>query len=197
MVLANAVTQLGITYIYIGEQGEPGQDGQQGERGVKGERGEAGEPGIDGQPGSPGEPGLPGKNGRNGYGHSQLVTVHSHTSHVPACPPNSYLLWDGFGYYGNNHASSSSCVPQFGFLRSSRNVYSRWKAAVLDNKSAVHGDSALEEAAAQKMVSRCSVCEVEGSVLTRHSMTTVLPECPEGWESMWVGFSYHNLDVSS
>ena len=61
----------------------------------------------------------------------------------------------------------------------------------------VHGDSALDEASAKKLVSRCSVCEVEGSVLTRHSMTTELPECPEGWESMWTGFTYQSLSVST
>jgi hypothetical protein len=54
----------------------------------------------------------------------------------------------------------------------------------------------LDETTAKKMVSRCSICEVEGSVLTRHSMTTELPECPEGWESLWTGFTYQSLSVS-
>ena len=178
----------------LGVRGEPGEDGQSGERGIKGERGVAGEPGYDGLPGHAGEVGRPGRNGRNGHGHSELITIHSQSSDVPSCPSNSLLLWDGYSYEGGSlsSSSSSSCLPQFGFLRSSDSSYSRWKAASTDDKEEVHGD----EGTAKQMVSRCSVCEVEGSVLTRHSLTTVLPECPDGWESMWTGFSYHNLNVS-
>ena len=66
----------------------------------------------------------------------------------------------------------------------------------LDDPNAVHGDSGLSEAAARRLVSRCSVCEVEGSVLTRHSMTTELPGCPKGWTSMWAGYSYQSVSVS-
>lgn len=55
----------------------------------------------------------------------------------------------------------------------------------------------MDEVTARKMVSRCSICEVEGSVLTRHSMTTELPECPEGWESLWTGFTYQSISNPS
>lgn len=187
--------------VSVGERGEAGEDGQPGERGEKGERGQAGEPGLDGTPGSPGEAGPPGRAGRNGHGRSELITIHSRSSQVPTCPENTYHLWNGFSYEGNSPSDAySSCLPRFGLLRSSKNSYSRWKAsgsARSYGNDAVRGaSSSLDETAARKMVSRCSVCEVEGSVLTRHSMTTELPECPEGWESLWTGFTYQSQSVS-
>ena len=163
---------------------------------MKGERGTAGRPGYDGRPGSHGEPGPPGRDGKHGHRSSELVTIHSHSTEVPTCPPNSRRLWDGYSYEGS-HTSSSSCLPQFGALRSLHNIRSNWKAIAMENSDARHKDSLLDEAEARMLVSRCAVCEVQRSVLTHHSLTTKLPKCPDGWESLWVGFTFTKLDVSS
>ena len=182
-------------YRSTGEQGEPGIDGQPGERGLKGERGTAGRPGYDGRPGSPGDPGPPGRDGKNRHRRSELLTIHSHSTKVPTCPPNSHQLWDGYSYEGS-HTSSSSCLPQFGALRSLHSIRSNWKAIIMEGSNTLREVSHMDEAEARKLVSRCAVCEVESSVLTHHSLTTKLPECPEGWESLWVGFTFTKLDVS-
>lgn len=37
---------------------------------------------------------------------------------------------------------------------------------------------------------RCSVCETTFNVIAVHSQTTLIPECPGGWESLWTGYSF-------
>lgn len=37
---------------------------------------------------------------------------------------------------------------------------------------------------------RCSVCEMTSNVLAVHSQTTLIPQCPQGWESLWTGYSF-------
>lgn len=37
---------------------------------------------------------------------------------------------------------------------------------------------------------RCSVCETTSNVIAVHSQTTVTPECPRGWDSLWSGYSF-------
>lgn len=37
---------------------------------------------------------------------------------------------------------------------------------------------------------RCSVCETTSNVIAIHSQTTLIPNCPRGWESLWTGYSF-------
>jgi hypothetical protein len=37
---------------------------------------------------------------------------------------------------------------------------------------------------------RCSVCETLTRVITVHSQSLQSPECPDGWDSLWRGFSF-------
>lgn len=37
---------------------------------------------------------------------------------------------------------------------------------------------------------RCSVCETTSNVIAVHSQTTLTPECPRDWESLWTGYSF-------
>lgn len=37
---------------------------------------------------------------------------------------------------------------------------------------------------------RCSVCETTSNVIAVHSQTTLTPECPKDWESLWSGYSF-------
>lgn len=39
-------------------------------------------------------------------------------------------------------------------------------------------------------LSRCSVCEAPAMVIAVHSQTIQIPQCPEGWSSLWIGYSF-------
>jgi len=39
-------------------------------------------------------------------------------------------------------------------------------------------------------ISTCSVCEAPATVIAVHSQTENLPECPNGYESLWLGYSF-------
>lgn len=38
--------------------------------------------------------------------------------------------------------------------------------------------------------SRCVVCEAPSMVIAVHSQTLEIPDCPDGWESLWIGYSF-------
>lgn len=40
------------------------------------------------------------------------------------------------------------------------------------------------------VVNRCTVCEASTRVITVHSQSVQLPDCPDGWEPLWRGFSF-------
>lgn len=37
---------------------------------------------------------------------------------------------------------------------------------------------------------RCSVCETTSTVISIHSQTIQIPDCPQRWESLWTGYSF-------
>jgi len=39
-------------------------------------------------------------------------------------------------------------------------------------------------------ISRCSVCEAPAQVMAVHSQSMVVPECPNGWRDLWIGYSF-------
>lgn len=41
-----------------------------------------------------------------------------------------------------------------------------------------------------RYISRCSVCEAPTRVIAVHSQSMTIPECPGGWEEIWVGYSF-------
>lgn len=41
-----------------------------------------------------------------------------------------------------------------------------------------------------KFISRCSVCQAPAPIITVHSQTTDLPNCPQGWKELWSGYSF-------
>ncbi|CAH1802950.1 unnamed protein product, partial [Owenia fusiformis] len=41
-----------------------------------------------------------------------------------------------------------------------------------------------------KHISRCSVCQSPGPLLTVHSQSEDVPQCPSGWSEMWTGYSF-------
>jgi len=39
-------------------------------------------------------------------------------------------------------------------------------------------------------ISRCVVCETPTQVMSVHSQTVQIPQCPQGWAGMWQGYSF-------
>jgi integrin beta 8 len=39
-------------------------------------------------------------------------------------------------------------------------------------------------------ISRCAVCEAPAQVMAVHSQTMFEPDCPTGWKSLWIGYSF-------
>ncbi|KAK8394480.1 hypothetical protein O3P69_006569 [Scylla paramamosain] len=36
----------------------------------------------------------------------------------------------------------------------------------------------------------CVVCEAPSNVIAVHSQSLSVPDCPQGWSSMWIGYSF-------
>lgn len=43
----------------------------------------------------------------------------------------------------------------------------------------------------EKYVSRCAVCETKTRLIALHSQSMEIPDCPQGWEEAWIGYSYY------
>lgn len=37
---------------------------------------------------------------------------------------------------------------------------------------------------------RCVVCEAPSNVIAVHSQSLSIPDCPGGWSSLWIGYSF-------
>lgn len=70
--------------------------------------------------------------------------------------------------------------------------YSNWLAA---GYSEADEGAEIPEQNIEQFVSRCSACEVEGALLTLHSQTTELPDCPSSWDTFWTGYSFLSVGV--
>lgn len=44
-------------------------------------------------------------------------------------------------------------------------------------------------------LSRCAVCEAPAMVMAVHSQTIQIPPCPNGWSSLWIGYSFVMVSV--
>ncbi|MGH0168040.1 UNVERIFIED_CONTAM: hypothetical protein FKN15_071097 [Acipenser sinensis] len=69
----------------------------------------------------------------------------------------------------------------------SRNDYSYWLSTPQPmpmSMAPVTGESI------QPFISRCSVCEAPAMVIAVHSQTIQIPSCPQGWSSLWIGYSF-------
>lgn len=43
----------------------------------------------------------------------------------------------------------------------------------------------------EKYISRCAVCDSSTRLIALHSQSMDIPDCPQGWEEAWVGYSYY------
>ena len=79
----------------------------------------------------------------------------------------------------------------------SRNDYSYWLSTphpMPMNMRPIEGDSI------RHYISRCSVCESITQVIAMHSQNNYIPECPDGWDGLWTGYSFfmvkHSWNIS-
>uniref|UniRef100_A0A183V3I4 Collagen IV NC1 domain-containing protein n=1 Tax=Toxocara canis TaxID=6265 RepID=A0A183V3I4_TOXCA len=194
-----------------GFAGMKGADGFPGQPGMPGEKGAPGLPGFPGIEGIPGPPGLPGPSGPPGppgpsYRDGFLLVKHSQTSEVPQCPQGMVKLWDGYSllYIEGNEKShnqdlghAGSCLSRFSTMPflfcdvnnvcnyASRNDKSYWLST-----TAPIPMMPVNEAGIEPYISRCAVCEAPANVIAVHSQTIQIPNCPNGWNSLWIGYSF-------
>lgn len=45
-------------------------------------------------------------------------------------------------------------------------------------------------------ISRCVVCDVPSNAIAIHSQSSEVPECPRGWQSLWIGYSFAMVGVN-
>ncbi|NWZ31506.1 CO4A3 protein, partial [Asarcornis scutulata] len=137
-----------------------------------------------------------------------IFTRHSQTTKTPSCPPGTSQIYVGFSLlfvqgneraHGQDLGTAGSCLQRFTTMPflfcntndvcsfASRNDYSYWLSTV----TAMPVDMApISGRALEPHISRCIVCEGPAMVIAVHSQTTVVPACPEGWISLWKGFSF-------
>lgn len=97
---------------------------------------------------------------------------------------------------------AGSCLPRFSTMPfiycnpgdicyyASRNDKSYWLST-----TAPLPMMPVEEGEIKPYISRCSVCEAPSVAIAIHSQDITIPQCPVGWRSLWIGYSF--LMVSS
>lgn len=207
----------------IGIQGERGEKGDQGVIGLTGLTGRPGPKGDQGLPGPMGREGVPGAMGQKGepgapctaaqdYLTGILLVKHSQSEEVPRCDPGHIELWSGYSLMyvdGNDYAhnqdlgSPGSCVRRFSTLPvlscgannicnyASRNDKSFWLTT-----SAPLPMMPVPAQEVSNYISRCTVCEVPSNVIAIHSQSLDIPNCPNGWEGLWIGYSFMMVSLN-
>ncbi|PIO05183.1 hypothetical protein AB205_0094260, partial [Aquarana catesbeiana] len=194
-----------------GDSGRDGLPGFEGQAGRKGDRGPQGQPGSRGNQGPPGPDGLQGPPGPPGLGsvaHGFLITRHSQSTDSPPCPQGTNIVYDGYSLlyvqgneraHGQDLGTAGSCLRRFSTMPfmfcninnvcnfASRNDYSYWLSTpelMPANMEPLRGRDI------QPYISRCTVCEAPAMVIAIHSQTIQIPPCPQGWSSLWIGYSF-------
>ena len=135
-----------------------------------------------------------------------LLVRHSQSNTIPQCEPGHIKLWEGYSLLyveGNEKAHSQdlgaagSCIKKFSTMPflfcdfnnvcnyASRNDRSYWLSTSLPIPM-----MPVEEEAIVDYISRCVVCEAPANVIAVHSQSLSLPACPNGWNGLWIGYSF-------
>lgn len=92
---------------------------------------------------------------------------------------------------------AGSCLPRFSTMPflycnpgdicyyASRNDKSYWLST-----TAPLPMMPVEEGDIKSYISRCSVCEAPSVAIAVHSQDITIPQCPAGWRSLWIGYSF-------
>lgn len=145
---------------------------------------------------------MPGRSVSVGY----LLVKHSQSEQTPMCPVGMSKLWDGYSllyFEGQEKAHNQdlglagSCLPRFNTMPflycnpgdvcyyASRNDKSFWLST-----TAPLPMMPVEEGEIKPYISRCSVCEAPSVAVAVHSQDITIPQCPVGWRSLWIGYSF-------
>lgn len=206
-----------------GQKGERGFMGDQGEKGIDGIEGPSGETGFQGPKGQPGEQGQLGPEGElgsKGFPGSPVddffIVRHSQTQQIPPCPPGHTKLWDGWSLLyirGNGYAAGQdlgdpgSCLRLYspmpfmrchsvgGFCQTSVHHDRSYWLATVTNVTRPMGS--MPTATVVPHVSRCSVCTAPSEVIAIHSQESTVPNCYQGWTSLWDGYSFVQVSVTA
>lgn len=194
-----------------GPKGDRGLDGYPGPPGPVGPKGDRGLDGIPGFNGAVGEPGPKGEPGAPCLEVSEEITVtllvrHSQSEEIPQCERGHNKLWEGYSLlyiegnekaHGQDLGFAGSCIRKFSTMPflfcdfnnvcnyASRNDRSYWLST-----SAPIPMMPVAEHEIQPYISRCVVCEAPANVIAVHSQSLALPDCPQGWSSLWIGYSF-------
>uniref|UniRef100_A0ACB8GE68 Collagen alpha-2(IV) chain n=2 Tax=Sphaerodactylus townsendi TaxID=933632 RepID=A0ACB8GE68_9SAUR len=122
------------------------------------------------------------------------------------CPVGMNKLWSGYSllyFEGQDKAHNQdlglagSCLARFSTMPflycnpgdvcyyASRNDKSYWLST-----TAPLPMMPVREDEIQPYISRCSVCEAPAVAIAIHSQDVSIPHCPEGWRSLWIGYSF-------
>lgn len=117
-------------------------------------------------------------------------------------------MWDGYSLvfvqgnkrtHGQDLGAAGSCLRRFSVMPfmfcnlnnvchvSSRNDYSYWLSTPQPMTAQMNP---VRGVAIRDYVSRCAVCETPNQVMAVHSQSMAIPECPQGWSSIWIGYSF-------
>ncbi|KAG5893434.1 hypothetical protein JTB14_017874 [Gonioctena quinquepunctata] len=189
----------------VGLVGLPGFNGPRGQSGEQGLQGLAGAKGYRGAIGFRGEP-APQYNGPTSRGF--YFTRHSQSEIVPICPKNTVKMWEGYSLlhimgneraHGQDLGAPGSCLRKFNTMPflfcnlnnvcdyAQRNEYSYWLSTTEPMPMTM---TPIDAQNVQRYISRCSVCEAPTRVIAIHSQTITVPQCPNGWEELWAGYSF-------
>ncbi|XP_017462550.1 PREDICTED: collagen alpha-1(IV) chain-like, partial [Rhagoletis zephyria] len=200
-----------------GDRGIRGLDGFNGLQGVKGVSGEDGLIGRSGLPGQAGERGDSGEKGPVGKERPSIGYFFTNQSvNDPICPNNTSKMWSGYSLlyimgneraHGQDLGSPGSCLQRFSAMPymhcnlnnvcqfASRNDYSYWLSTEQPMPASM---KPIEGESIRYYISRCSVCESSTQVIAMHSQNTDIPDCPEGWDGLWTGYSFFmNTDAGA
>merc|ERR1712004_325290 len=182
--------------------GKCGPRGPQGPRGRPGENGEVGQDGRDGDNGPRGQ--------AQTIGH--VFAKHSQSASGCNCPAGTRKLWHGYSllhtvgndlHHVQDLGRSGSCVRHFNHLPTTscevggtcRTANKQEKSYWLSTNEPLPPTS-VSGRNIKKYVSTCSVCEAKSTTFAVHSQTNEVPACPNGYRSLWLGYSFlqHNSD---
>ncbi|NWT83014.1 CO4A2 protein, partial [Lanius ludovicianus] len=135
-----------------------------------------------------------------------LLVKHSQSDQEPMCPVGMNKLWSGYSllyFEGQEKAHNQdlglagSCLSRFSTMPflycnpgdicyyASRNDKSYWLST-----TAPLPMMPVAEEDIKPYISRCSVCEAPAVAIAVHSQEASIPRCPEGWRSLWIGYSF-------
>uniref|UniRef100_A0A8B9NWE7 Collagen IV NC1 domain-containing protein n=2 Tax=Apteryx TaxID=8821 RepID=A0A8B9NWE7_APTOW len=145
---------------------------------------------------------MPGRSVGVGY----TLVKHSQSDQIPPCPLGMNKLWDGYSLlyvegqeksHNQDLGFAGSCLPRFSTMPfiycninevcyyASRNDKSYWLST-----TAPIPMMPVASVQISQYISRCSVCEAPSQAVAVHSQDITIPQCPVGWRSLWIGYSF-------